>query len=248
MSIEQSQQLRIATDEYLLHILDGLPSEDELAAQLSFSASFKRKIRRLLRRAQKMEAARRTADPAESVNTSKRVYSIRKKRLLLVAIILSIFVSVMSIASARETLFGFFVRIYNTFTEIIFDRNLDQPSDTTQALPTGSENDENWVPTLLPEGYKKVDQLEAGGIFQITYANPAGDELVFERQVSDTRQLIIDTEGIQTEKVQINQYDGFFYANKNVKNLIWQEGTYIFSIIGEITKEELLNMADCIYR
>ena len=160
MVIEQNQQLRKATDEYLLHILDGLPSEDELAAQLSFSSAFKRKMRRLLRKARKMETARQTADSADSGYANRHVYSLRKKRLLLVAIILSIFVSVMSIASAREVVFGFFVRIYHTFTEIIFDRNLDQPSETTQALPSGAENYTDIVPTWLPEGYKKVDQLE----------------------------------------------------------------------------------------
>ena len=169
MVIEQNQQLRKATDEYLLHILDGLPSEDELAAQLSFSSAFKRKMRRLLRKARKMETARQTADSADSGYANRHVYSLRKKRLLLVAIILSIFVSVMSIASAREAVFGFFVRIYHTFTEIVFNRDLDQPSETTQVLPEDTADYESMVPTWLPEGYKKVDQLEAGDIFQITY-------------------------------------------------------------------------------
>ena len=248
MGIEQSQQLRIATDEYLLHILDGLPSEDELAARLTFSAAFKRKMRRLLRKARKMETARQSAVPADSCRSTRRVYSIRKKRLLLVAIILSIFVSVMSIASAREAVFGFFMRIYHTFTEIVFNRDLDLPPETTQPLPADTADYVTMVPALLPEGYKKVDQLEAGDLLQITYFNPNGDELVFERQVSDTLKMIIDTESVQIDEVQICDFKGFFFIKKNFKNLVWLEEPFMITIYGNITKEELINMAESINR
>ena len=248
MVIEQNQQLRKATDEYLLHILDGLPSEDELAAQLSFSSAFKRKMRRLLRKARKMETARQTADSADSGYANRHVYSLRKKRLLLVAIILSIFVSVMSIASAREAVFGFFIRIYHTFTEIIFNRDLDQPSETTPVLPEDTAAYESMVPTWLPEGYKKVDQLEAGDIFQITYSNLAGDKLVFERQLFDIHQLLIDTEGVLIEEILIKNTKGFSYSNKNVQTLIWQEGPFTFIIYGKLSKEELTYMVNSTIR
>lgn len=246
--MEQNQQLKMATDDYLLHILDGLPSEDELASRLSFSAAFKRRMRRLLRKARKMEAASRTVDFADPADPKNRSLSLKRKRLVLVAIILSIFASVLSISSAREAVFGFFIRIYDSFTEIIFNRNIDEQPETTAVLPTSSENDAAMVPTLLPEGYQKTDQLEAGGTLQIIYTNPAGDELIYERQISDTRQLIIDTEGVQIDEIQINNIKGFFYTKKNVQNLVWQEGPYIFMIYGKITKEELLNIAESINR
>ena len=246
--MEQNQQLKMATDDYLLHILDGLPSEDELASRLSFSAAFKRRMRRLLRKARKMEAARRTADFADPVYSKNRSLSLKRKRLVLVAIILSIFVSVLSIASAREAVFSFFIRIYDTFTEIIFNRDIDQQPETTAVLPTSSENDAAMVPTVLPEGYQKASQLEDSDWLQIIYTNLAGDELILDRQLSDTRQLIIDTEGVQIEEIQINNIKGFFYTNKNVQNLVWQEGPYIFMIFGKTTKEDLLNMAESINR
>ena len=238
----------MATDDYLLHILDGLPSEDELVARLSFSAAFERRMRRLFRKARKMEAASRTADFADPVYPKNRSLSLKRKRLLLVAIILSIFVSVLSIASAREAVFGFFIRIYDSFTEIIFNRNIDEQPETTAALPTSSENYAAMLPTILPEGYQKTDQLVTDRLMQIYYTNPEGDELIFERQISDALQMIIDTEGVQFDEIQISNFKGFFYTNKNVQTLVWQEEHYVFTIFGKITKEDLLNMAESINR
>jgi hypothetical protein len=81
-------------------------------------------------------------------------------------------------------------------------------------------------------------------ITQIYYTNSEGDELIFERQVSDILEVMVDTEGIQLETLQVNQLNGLYYSNKGVQNLIWQEGPFIFIISGKVTKNELLNMAE----
>ena len=251
MMVEQNQTLRKATDAYLLQILEGIPSEEELAAQLSFSFAFRRKMRRLFRKVRKMDAAKAMDDSAGIRGpgvTKSRIPVIRRKRLLLVAIILSILISAMSVVAARETVRNFFIRIYETFTEIIFNRDVDQLPETTQTVSTASDPSLAMLPTWQPEGYEKIDQLETGGIYQIIYANQAGDELVFERHFSDTMSMLLDTEGVQVEEVHIGTITGFYYSKKNWQTLIWQEDTYILMIYGKISKEELLNMANSIDR
>jgi hypothetical protein len=177
-----------------------------------------------------------------------RVHGIRRKRLLLVAIILSVLLSAMGVVAARETILRFIVRIYETYTEIIFNRDIDQLPDPTQGLPTSSDPSMAKVPTWQPEGYEQTDLLETGDIFQIIYANQAGDELIFERYFSDTMSMFLDTEGVQIEEVLNESFTGYYYSKKNWQTLVWQEDSFVFLIYGKITKDELLNMAYSINR
>lgn len=244
MMIEENLQLKIALNDYLMQSLANLPSESGLSARQSFSASFDKRMRRLIRKAQRIESAQKTTGRFIQVSQSTHYRSRTRKRLLLVAIILSIIISVMSITSAREAIFGFFVRIYDSFSTIIFNQEPSRQTQASETAVTTNDDARNKVPEQIPEGYKKVDQLITDEIAQIYYKNSKGDELIFERQVSDILEVMVDTEGIKLEPLQVNQLSGLYYSNKGVQNLIWQEGQFIFIISGKVTKNELLNMAE----
>lgn len=243
MVTEQNQQLKIALDDYLVQCLAGLPSESELSASQFFSPAFEKRMRKLIQNSQKGNSTECPSNLFDQNRHYKRLSSKTTKRLLLVAILLSISISVMSISAARESVFSFFVRIYDSFSTIIFNQETNNQAPITETSTATDDNSRNSLPVQIPNGYEKIDQVILDGFMQIFYANPTGDELIFERQLSDTLQVKLDTEGIQFENLKINQFYGLYYSNKGVQNLIWQEGPFVFMISGKVSKDEILNMA-----
>lgn len=239
MAVDNHLHLKMALDDYLLQSIASLPAESELARLQSFSKNFEQRMKRLIRKAAIIE---KTQQPRlnERPVSRPRSSSLKKKRLLLAAVILAILVSAMSVTAAREAVLGFLVRVYETFTSLVFDEGRDSQTPTTQ---NGSDP-ANKLPTRIPDGYAQADQLLTDGFRQIIYVNPAGEELIFECQAAANLQVLVDTENVAVEELNVSQSRGLYYSNKGVQNLIWQDGAYVFTISGKISKSELLFMAE----
>ena len=54
-----------------------------------------------------------------------------------------------------------------------------------------------------------------------------------------------DTEQKNSEKININAYEGVFYENPSSKysGIIWNDENYIFNVEGNVSKEELIKIA-----
>jgi hypothetical protein len=244
MIVDQNHNLKSALDHYLLQSISGFPNEQELALKQSFSIDFENRMQRLIRKAEVTELSLSSVSRIDHQASNKRWSPSSRKRFVLAAILLAILISVFSVSVARESVFDFFVKIYETFSTIVFHKDANQTVPPTTDSISPQEGTAAMVPTILPTGYKQVDQLTASGFMQIVYANSVGDELIFERQLSDHFQMMVDTERITVEHVQIRQAQGLFYANKGMQTLIWQEGSFAYSIFGKITKDELMFIAN----
>lgn len=75
------------------------------------------------------------------------------------------------------------------------------------------------------------------------YTNEAGIELIYIKQEKAGTRIDINTEGIQTESILVNQNQGIYYSNKGMNDLIWIDDVYVHSIIGKVSKNEMMNMA-----
>ncbi len=58
--------------------------------------------------------------------------------------------------------------------------------------------------------------------------------------------MIIDTEETELETIAINGCEGFFYSNKGINNILWNDGYYGFIISSSIHKEEIIKIAESI--
>jgi hypothetical protein len=246
MAMNADEQLMLALDDYLVQSLANLPSESELAASQSFSCRFERRMRRLVRLAEKKAEQTRLAAKTDLPDTRLRSFSTTKKRLLLVAVILALLLSVMSITAAREAVIGFLVEIYEKFSTVVFKPVPGMANPGT--LPLSAEDSQKMLPTALPEGYTQADVQIYDQLIRVIYISYDGNNLILELILSANKQMQIDTEGVSAEDVQVRQTDGLYYSNKGHQTLIWQEGPYAYVISGIITKNELLNMAESINR
>lgn len=101
----------------------------------------------------------------------------------------------------------------------------------------------------LPEGYKEIDRFTNDYSLNIIYQNCNGtDHIVFYQDVKRYYGRHYNTEGYDFEEINIGEYSGLYIdwsdENTNYGSVIWANGEYVFEIIGDLTKNELLNLAN----
>lgn len=232
MDQSYSPAMQQMVHEYLDSLIRDLPAEKDLAALQVLSARFNRRMQRLVRRDRAQ---------AQLVRPERRTHMGHRKRLVILVIIITIMASAFSISASRDAIVGFMVRTYEKFSTIIFTRTPTATGQSSNTVDPGKITDR--LPTDLPKGYVLTDQLNGKSLVQMIYTNEAGQELIYNKIEKAGTRIDIDTEGIQTESIMVNQYQGIFYSNKGMSGLIWADDIYAHSIIGKVSKNEMINMA-----
>lgn len=189
----------------------------------------------------------------------------RGKRLLLIAIILTILLSTFGLVAAREPIARFFVKVYERFTHIVFNipdetvspdatkgpgtaNGAEVPRVGGPAVPNpgmnANQTNDLKVPSWLPDGYVQTSVLEQPDFLLITYANSIHEEILFERRPVNVAGIAVDTENAKTETVVVGKSEGIYYANKDVNNLVWQDGSYVYIISGNLTKSVAVHIGN----
>lgn len=214
--------IKALTDVYLESLLEDMPSEEEIASQQVLSRGFLRRMDRLMQKEHRTPRA-------------------WKKMLLIAAIICTILATAVSVYANREAIYDFIIHIYEEFSEIIFQKPSETPGSSSETN-TGNSLTEN-MPENIPAGYRESARMTLIGLIQITYTNDAGDILLFEKVEKSGVHIGINTEGVKTEELEIIGYKGLYYSNLGQNNLLWTDGTYAYTIIGIITKQEAIDLA-----
>ena len=94
----------------------------------------------------------------------------------------------------------------------------------------------------IPDKFKMVDKYESVNLFLFSYKN---GEQIFDVEKSYLRSTIgFDTENSVKEELQINGADAAYYRTAdNWGTVIFNNGEYIYYIGGNISKEELVKIA-----
>ena len=235
----QHDQLKMALSQHQASLLRQLPAEGDLAAHQTFSPRFERKMGRLIRQARRQEQRQTRPAGAEKTKALHR-------RLLAAAIIAAILASLFSAAGAREVVVKFIVEVFDTFTSVIFRK--DQPPSATrgQGEMTVPDDLHALLPARIPDGYALTHLLQTGKLLHAEYSDQANNKLNFTAQVIETTQLILDTEGTVLEELSINGHEAFFYSNKGMHSLVWQQNGLAFYLSGILDKEILMAIAESV--
>ena len=104
-----------------------------------------------------------------------------------------------------------------------------------------------FTPQYLPNGFAPVSEERYDIMALYQYCDSDNCDISFMQTLSDAN-MIIDTEGIAAESVTVNGTMAVYYRNKGYDNLIWSDGTYIFSlsIPSALGKSELLRIAESV--
>jgi hypothetical protein len=159
------------------------------------------------------------------------------KRVALIAVTFFIALSIttFSVDAIRTPVINFLAEVYETFTSLMFGSD-----DVENVFPETIEDMR--TPENIPGGYTASEPMDMGILIQITYSATGKDEILFEQYIISSTVINMDTEGVDLEKLMINDCEAFYYENKGQHVLVWTDGQYGYSLTGNINKNVLISM------
>ncbi len=96
----------------------------------------------------------------------------------------------------------------------------------------------------IPEGYKLVNETEHLAHFSKDYESADGNELSVSKSASSMG-IGLNTEGGSVEEMVVGNTTYFYVTNSFNRNAVtWTKNDYIYIVLGNIPKEELIKIAE----
>lgn len=144
------------------------------------------------------------------------------KFLLIAAILLCLTVTVFATPASKEFIIE---KFFNHSEYNIVDTN-DAKKVTFLKL------------NYIPAGFEKTEEYEYAFLYR------KKDKYITVEKCELTANINFDTEKYDSENIQINGIDAVYYRSDNeVKGIIFNNGDYIFIVNGNISKNELVKIA-----
>lgn len=220
-----------------------------------FSRTFRRKMRKLLQ-------------PGMGKRTLPEIYPVhgRRRVIVVVAVLVLLLGTTVAGRSFFQSLLGKY--ILTGYTDHV-QLNLGEPENLEMVAiednekntmeigaEPDSEEDFEFVckkPQWVPEGYtlKQEEYSEDFYLYQKRYENSAKKYILYQQMSNDRIDNIgISSNGSQQQEVMIENLKGYFIPDdvldEKKGNLVWEDGKYLYMIAGDLTKEELMRMAETI--
>lgn len=220
-----------------------------------FSRTFRKKIKVLLQ-------------PGMGKRTIPALYPVhgRRRVIMVVAVLILILGTTVTGRSFFQSLLGKY--ILTGYTDHV-QLNLGEPENLEMVAiednekntmeigaEPDSEEDFEFVckkPQWVPEGYtlKQEEYSEDFYLYQKRYENSAKKYILYQQMSNDRIDNIgISSNGSQQQEVMIENLKGYFIPDdvldEKKGNLVWEDGKYLYMIAGDLTKEELMRMAETI--
>lgn len=222
LSKEFDEKLIIAFDMYSKKMCESLPTDEELK-DITFSETFEKKMQKLISAQKKSYFY--------LINTvGKRV------AIIVLAIMISLTATTFGVKAIRETVIEFIIETYEKFTNIIV-QNQD-PNTQVELIKT--------APQYVPESYVVESELDSGMIYKITYNNQEDIPINYNQKISFRTVFNINTEDVEYEKITINYLDGIKYVKNGINTIVFADETYMYTVYGQVSMEELIKMAESI--
>jgi len=121
-------------------------------------------------------------------------------------------------------------------------RNNSQTKQATEQIPP---NWSGYVSNYIPHGFKVVKTEERDMLNAIYYSNEQGQTIRFTQYRSSDTDLRVDTEGATVQHISIHNNDALLAEKQGLVSIVWKE-EFLFSLIGEVDKAEMIKMAESI--
>ena len=204
-------------------IIESLPREEDLSHR--FSKKIVRKMNKLIRQ------EKRTPFMRSFISYSKRI-----------AVIILIFTTIafataMSVEAYRVKFFEIVTEVWEEFTSIIF-KSKDHINDNNKLIPA--------IPEYIPKGFSILEESTSEHLYRVIYINENNREILYEQRALSYGEIILDTENIKTETMEIGNQKITLFVNKGVNQIYWDDSSYSYTLISSINKDEIIKMAKSI--
>ena len=146
-----------------------------------------------------------------------------------------------SVKAIREPVVRFITEVFEKFTSIVFVVDEDSEQGDVN-LPT--EIEKRYYPKNIPNNYSISNDIVIGDMAMVAYSASGESDITFQQYII-TRQIVqADTEGIEFENVEVNEYGGIYFVKNGVDMLIWIDGEYGYTLSGNCGKDTLMSMTE----
>jgi hypothetical protein len=177
----------------------------------------------------------------EIILSEKNDISRRKRKRLQRHILLTAIIALTLLLLSALTVSAFREKIISVFTEItskgtVFHYEADD-TDNTEKF--------NLAVNYIPADFEITQQYSNENEYYIRYSN---NNLFFDvdKQLPPDA-YTLNTENGNIEYIDINGSDALFSASDNLKIITWIKNDYVYTISGNIDKDELIGIAKNIY-
>lgn len=216
--------LQKAFERYHTALAVALPGEEELCT-VTISEKTERRMARLFYHQKHFYY--------KWINTAaKRVACI------LIALFLAATVTTASVEALREGFIRFVVETFEKGSTIWFSKE----DESALTYPTITPK----IPTYLPEGYRLVADMSDEIELNMIYEGQGTENISYQQQPKGSK-TTVNTEGVNYEKIYVkNSYEGIIFQNVGSWFLIFNDGEYMYTIIGTVSEEEIIKIAESI--
>lgn len=146
--------------------------------------------------------------------------------ILIAAIIMAVATTAFAIPSCRE----FIIEKFTDHSE--YNMVDTKNAKMVESLKVG----------YVPAGFKKTEEDKTNDFYVEIYNN--NDKYFFVKKYTLDTNIGYDTEKYDSEKIKINGIDAVYYRTDNeLDGIIFNNSEYIFVVNGNISKEELVKIA-----
>ena len=202
---------------------DYIDFSEETIIQHTFSKKFERKMARLIRR-QKSFYFPMIRTP------------LRRTVTIMVTVIIILSTTVISVSALREAFIRFITEIFDTHTEV----------QTIQDDTAPESFEDIYVITNIPDGFEIVfqnDNAEGIPLLMTEYRN-GQQRIIFSQYIKSRYDVNVNTEGYEMERIYINGNEGFMVDMVNDYYIAWDNGDYIFEIVGNVDENILIDITN----
>ena len=188
-----------------------------------FSLDFERRMEKLINRNKKPYF--------RLINTAaKRV------AIIIAVIIIALTGTVLSVDALREGVKNFVIETFEKFSVLSFDKNSVIPK----------EIEECFAPTYTPSGFKIIEAENSEGSNFILYKDDNGSSIYYTQLVVDGALSYIDTQDAVTEEIGKYLFVRKEQINRSAIYFSDEEYSYEIVAFGNLSKEELLKIAESV--
>lgn len=107
---------------------------------------------------------------------------------------------------------------------------------------SGAQNVISLEVNYIPYGFTKTDEFNSSDLFSFGYEKD--NEFFYVDKSRLNTSINFNTENYDSENIKINGWDAVYYISEGEnKGVIFNNGKYIFTVSGNIPKEELIKVA-----
>lgn len=215
------------------NIISENPVEDDQDPEVILSPEFNRKMKNLISKYDKINKFK--------IFRKKTIKYLPNIAIFLLVILGSFTIVVASVQALRVKALNIITNIQEQYTSIqTIDENNDKAKTPIEQLPPEWDG---YVPNYIPYGFKIINFEENNMFKVIYYANKQGQTIRFTQYLNSNSDLRIDTENANVQNISIDNSEALLVEKDGFTSIAWTRD-FLFYLIGEADKNELINMAN----